>query len=129
MYTLPTFNLTFNVWHNPNLPPAAPDLTPIGQLYVNPRPQGQDSPLPMVYLRVPMGTDIRVDDTVEAAAGDNKWYSVVAVERMHRGFTNEYLVGLAFEIGDPTPPGGSAILMEDGFYILMEDGASKILLE
>jgi len=129
VYTLPTFNISINVWHDPNVPPAAPDDTYAAQLYINPRPQGQDSIGLAAYIRVPMGTDLRVNDTVEAAAGDGFYYSVWALDRMHRGFTNEYLVGAAVQIAPPVPPGTNRILMEDGFLILMEDGASFILLE
>jgi len=129
VYTLPTFNIQINVWHDPNVPPAAPDATFSAQLYVNPRPQGQDSGALAAYIRVPKGTDLRVDDTVEAAAGDAYYYLVYAVDRMHRGFTNEYLVGAAFPTAGPIPPGSNFVLMEDGSFVLMEDGASKIFLE
>lgn len=127
-FNLPTFNLTANVWRQPNEPPAAPDFTLACQLYLNPRPQGQDGGGMAVYVRVPKGSDLRSTDIVDPDGLGVWYYQVQEVEPAHLGFANEYLAGWAYQWIPPVPPGSNAILLEDGFYLLLEDG-SKILLE
>lgn len=127
-YNLPIFNLTASIWRMPNVPPAAPDFTLQAQLYLNSRPQGQDGAVTTLYLRVPKGSDLQPTDKVDPDGNGNWYYKVDEVEPAHLGFANEYLVGILEQIPPPIPPSTNRILMEDGFFILMEDG-SKILLE
>lgn len=79
---------------------------------------------PPIYLRVAIGTDLRVSDIVDVPAGAGKLYTVRWVERVHLGFSNEYFVGIVEQV--PPPP--ASLLLEDGTDLLLEDGTS-ILLE
>ena len=132
-FTLPTFNLVANIWRAATPLTDPPDVVTDAQLYLSSRVYVATSlvtpgdAVPTVTLRVPMGADLRVGDIVEVEAGDAWFYTCVWIERMHRGFPNEYFVGL-LEQGIASPAGGDAILMETGDFVLMEDG-SRILLE
>jgi len=73
-----------------------------------------------------MGTSLEVDDIVEAAAGDGWTYTVRFTDRMHRGFPNEYFMGIMEQIGS-APPGGAHILAEDGDILSAENGELLII--
>lgn len=134
-FTVPVFNLAVNLWRPPNAPPAVPTSVFAGQLYFPTRGMLDITPgdnalwNPPIYLRCPIGTDVRVNDVVEIAAGDGWIYKVRWVDRMHRGFPNEY-VGAVLEhvTAGPPPPGGGFVLLEGGDFVL-EEGGGKIVLE
>lgn len=134
-FTLPIFNCLYDLWRPPNAPPAAADFTnqPC-QFYFTPKGQfdivkgDDDTYRPPIYLRVPKGTDIQVDDVVEVEPGSGLFYTVRWVERVHLNFPNEYFVAI-IDQGVPAPPGGDAIILEIGDFILQEDGTSHILVE
>jgi hypothetical protein len=138
MFNLPTFNLTCGRWRPPNAPPALPDITFVGQLYFGSRAYLDITPgnfnewEPPIFLRVPSGTNILPHDVVEANLGDGWFYNVRFVDRVHRGFPNEYFCAV-LEQRMGTPPGppvaGGFVLMEGTGFVLMEDGVSKIVLE
>lgn len=101
MFTLPTFNLTVNVWTAPAAPPAAPTFNVACQLRgQGNRSSGQDSTLtsrPFLWLLlVPKLTDLRDGytalgaDIVECPAGSGRYYDVEAVDDVAKGFLNEY---------------------------------------
>ncbi len=118
VFSLPTFNLACGIWHGlcpahvfPPAPPAlGPDLTPLCQLYVYSRNQTENNFFssdgsPSSYnlnslLRLPPATDVRDVfnasdcDIVEVPIGSNRWYYVVTVEDVHKGFPNEYRVAM-----------------------------------
>ena len=107
-FKVPTFNLDVNVWHegtNPHTDP--PSFVTIGQLHFpeqNPFAWGRGSPAPYIfvrYLRLPAATDVRFDpgwdgpiDTVEVPAGSGRFYLVLDVDDVAKGFDNEYRVAL-----------------------------------
>ncbi len=132
-YKLPIFNLTANIWRSASSTSDPPDVVTPAQLYVYSRLVIPITPgdvavyVPTVELRVPVGTDLQVDDQVECDDGDGWFYDVRWTERVHRGFANEYFMGLMEQtvVGPPTEP---AILMESGDAILMESG-DPILME
>jgi len=132
-YRLPDFNVTANIWRAATPITDPPDVTCDAQLYLTSKVYVAASlvtpgdAVPTVQLRVPLGTDLQVSDTVECDAGDGHFYTCVWTERMHLGFANEYFIGL-LEQGIASPPGADAILLETGDYILTETGG-HILLE
>jgi len=117
-YSLPTFNLACNVWHNGGaIPPTGgPDeaLLPC-QLRYPGKGVGEIIPNPGSWqsgwkLLVPKGSDIRDPynasgrDTVECPAGSNRYYITVTVDDVGRGFANEYRMAFLMKAGTwPTP--------------------------
>jgi len=132
-YTPPVFNIMANVWRSSSSVLDPPDVVTSAQLYVNsrmviPLTPGDDAVyVPLIQLRVPMGTDLQEGDQVEAAAGDAWFYRVRWTERVHRGFPNEYFVGVMEHPGG-VPPTADSILLETGDHVLLETG-DLILLE
>jgi len=131
---LPVFNLVCDIWR----PPAGPGDTPTianqpCQLYIYSRnstpidPADNDKYQPTIQLRVPIGTDLQVGDIVEAASGDGWIYEVRFTDRMHRGFANEYFMGILEQQSSAPPPSGSHILAEDSDIISAEDGDELII--
>jgi len=125
---LPDFNIVCNIWRPPDVPTDPPTFADVPcQLYIYSRtstdikPGAYDQFQPTIMLRVPVGTDVQVDDVVEAAAGDGWLYTVRFTDRMHRGFANEYFMGILEQLSS-APPGGSHILAEDGDILSTEDG-------
>lgn len=106
-FVLPTFNLSVNLWRPPATyaadPPTdtfnaqlrAPDQT---AATVNPTSSLRAQP----QLLCAPGTDIRDTfcapggsfDTVEVPAGSGRYYSVVCVDDIAKGFTNEHRYAL-----------------------------------
>lgn len=130
---LPDFNLVCNIWRLPDAPPGPATFTNIAcQLYIYSRtstdikPTVNDTFQPTIMLRVPMGTDLLVADVVEAAAGDGWFYTVRFTDRMHRGFANEYFMGVLEQLST-APPSGSHIITEGGDNIAAESGALLII--
>lgn len=130
-FTVPNFNLSCNQWRPPNVPPDPPTDFLACQLYLNSRVAVNILPgdftryVPVLYLRVPFGTDLQVNDVIEVEAGSAWFYTVRWVERVHLGFPNEYFVGV---LEQRTPVVLGELLLEDGTPIFLEDG-TPILLE
>jgi len=134
-YRLPTFNTSCDVWHTGTPTTDPPDMSPDCQLYFNSRtnvdvdPTDDNAFNPIIWLRVPRLTDLRVDDTVECPPGSGWTYRVRWTDRVHLGFANEYFVGALEQLStSPPTPGSGFILMEDSGYVLLESG-DRILLE
>lgn len=105
----PDFNILCNVWRLPNAFPAAPDFQFSCQLYLASRGLLDITPgvpgqwVPPIYLRLPAFTDIRPVDQVECPAGTGRLYLVRWVEDLHKGFPNEYRVGVLEQTAQPFP--------------------------
>jgi hypothetical protein len=133
-FTLPQFNILFDVWREV----LGGDVVlthhnVAGQWYVNPRVLFPNVVLDPdedfnSVLRMPIGTDVREEDYVEIPPGSGWWYQIIAVERIHLGFPNEYFAASSLN-NEGAPLFHGAILMEDGSYVLMEDEVSKIGME
>lgn len=100
-FTVPTFNLTSNIWRSANPPPGIPDVVVSGNLAWGRRVssyQGLVSGLnePLMTLLLPPGTDVRSPacatgaDTVEVPAGSGRFYIVIGVDDIGKGFPNEH---------------------------------------
>lgn len=106
---LPTFNLESRLWRPPAAPPAAPTSTLMCQLYLPSRallditPGNFDAWQPPVYYRVPPFSDVRPDDVVEVPALSGRLYTIRFVEDAHKGFPNEYRVGVLEQTFQPFP--------------------------
>jgi len=111
-FTLPTFNTTCDIWHSGTPLTDPPDLSPDCQLYLNTRGLLDITPTvdtewePPVWLRVPIGTDLRRNDTVECPPGSGWVYHVRWTERVHLGFANEYFVGVIEQVSSGGGGGG-----------------------
>ncbi|MBA0087220.1 MAG: hypothetical protein HRJ53_19730 [Acidobacteria bacterium Pan2503] len=106
-FKIPTFNLTCNVWRNALAP--APYATPDLALPCNLTPGKRVfTPLsatvfafryPMELL-LPVGSDVRAmwnganQDLIEVPAGSKRFYSVLWVDDVAKGFANEYRVAV-----------------------------------
>jgi len=100
IYTVPNFNLLINFWtggHNPTLFPVDVANVP-GQRYVNSRSpmvilwHDRGTWLYPVILRLPLGVYTPVEADIWQQAGPTLgFYLVQWVERIHKGFPNEYL--------------------------------------
>ena len=97
----PTFVVPVNIWHSPNVPPAAPDITVTCNLAWGKRIAAitgleQLSGNLIMTLLLPMLTDIRSSiqgtnsDIVEAPAGSGRFYVVFDVDDIGKGFANEH---------------------------------------
>lgn len=104
-FTLPTFNLMCNIYTPPftggpprvavacNLAWSRRISMPSGQALVGVEPM-------VMTLLLPAGTDIRVGaqgvafDIVEVPAGTGRWYNVLQVDDIGKGFLNEHRAAL-----------------------------------
>lgn len=98
-YILPNFNLTVNVWHSPNVPPAAPDLSPVANLCFGRRVGATIgvSGFAEMQLLLPAFTDLRwsvhniaASDIIEVPAGSGRFYQLLCCDDMGKGFPNEH---------------------------------------
>lgn len=100
-FSVPTFNLTCNIWRNASGPPAAPDVTENCNLAWGKRSsslQGIQDPAgePFMTLLLPVSTDIRSskcgagNDWVEVPAGSGRFYEAIGVDDIGKGFSNEH---------------------------------------
>lgn len=102
-FTLPTFNIDVHIWNPPTVPPAAPSLTVRGNLAwgkrVFPGLVGTSSYQEHgMTLLLPAGTDVQTAvqnnlnaySVVEAPAGSGRFYIVVFVDDLGKGFDNEH---------------------------------------
>lgn len=110
-FRLPTFNLTANIWRYPSTMRnyATPDvvtlcnLTPGRRSFLGITTPSITTPAPRLLMELlcPALTDIRPSlnvnpswDLVEVPAGTFRWYSVVAVDDIGKGFANEHRIAL-----------------------------------
>jgi hypothetical protein len=104
-FTVPTFNLSANVWHAPNTPPSAPDATVACNLAFGRRTssyQGLYSSTnePIMSLLLNPSEDIRGPqcvagaDVVEVPAGSGRIYQIIGVDDIGKGFANEHRAAL-----------------------------------
>ena len=100
-YTLPTFNLTCNIWRPTAPPPAPPAVVSVCNLAYGRRVQISElsNPPAAMSLLLPAGTDIRDfwcagvgGDYVEVPAGSGRFYIVGGVDDVAKGFANEHRV-------------------------------------
>jgi hypothetical protein len=119
-FILPAFNLSVNIWRSSagQPPVGAPDVVTIGNLAMGRRVQvgsigGTTSlgvPFYGMSLLVPALTDVRADpyftsaDTVEVPAGSGRWYYVVFVDDIGKGFANEHRAAQLVQYLRPTWP-------------------------
>lgn len=100
-FSLPVFNLVVNVWRAAAGPPAPPALTVKGNLAWGRRVFGGGtvftlSGVPGMTLLLPLGADVRSqaeglgNDIVEVPAGTGRFYTVVFVDDVGRGFGNQH---------------------------------------
>jgi hypothetical protein len=111
-FTLPTFNLSANVWVNANLPNASPPdvMGVMVQLYINTRglldvtPNAWDTWVPPVWVRIAIAGFDDTYNIFEVPGGSAKYYRVRWRDVIHKGFPNEYGAYLCEQvINDGTP--------------------------
>jgi hypothetical protein len=113
MYTLPSFPLTCNIWHDPTVPPLdLPDVVSTcnlawGKRVAVPSTGGTGSigvPLMTMTLLLPPRTDLRGDpfllacDIVEVPASSGRLYRVAFVDDIGKGFANEHRAGILAQV-------------------------------
>jgi hypothetical protein len=125
-YRLPTFNLTCNIWtgNGPILYPTIPaghhrlavscQLTygrRVTSTTPGPPEVGPNATEMQMCLQVPKLTDIRGPqdvggpDIVEVPAGSSRWYTVLGVDDIGKGFANEHRTAVIGAIPNTwTPP-------------------------
>lgn len=120
-FTAPQFNLTVNLWRwatwNNTVPPGvAPDAVVMAQLRLYKTAFIMSSGA-VAFIRValclPMRTDVRGSlgwftalnqpDLVEAPAGTGRYYVVLGVDDVARGFANEYRIASLRQQACPVP--------------------------
>lgn len=107
-YTIPTFNLTVNIWHPPQVTPpiGLPQVVVLGNLTPGKRHQwGTTLVGGYTYILLPALTDIRITGVAEIPAGSGRYYKIGGVEDLGKGFPNEhrYAVILADYVNWPVP--------------------------
>jgi hypothetical protein len=121
-YQLPQFPLTINVWRNATGVINPPDVVTQGNL--TPGKRTFESfvvgvfgviPRPLVYVLFPPLTDVRPTtggfaqgDILECPAGSGRYYGVLWVEDVGKGFANEHRMAAVMPgyngVGALTPP-------------------------
>ncbi len=119
-YSIPTFNLTCNIWRFQPPPPGGPPaLSPdcnlaVGRRVSIPTVEGDlTTAYGSMTLLLPKGTDIRdascvaslAGDLVEVPAGSGRFYFVAYVDDVGKGFLNEHryaYISKACQASDPT---------------------------
>lgn len=99
----PTFNLVCGIWTGPILipPMVPPRLTSICQLRFYKTGQTVAATGPgkgVMSILLPAGTDVRPSigfglfggDVIECPLGSGRWYAVLTVDDVAKGFPNEY---------------------------------------
>lgn len=128
-FQAPVFNVTVNVWRPPAIPGDPPTFTYLAQLYIYSRGSTDITPTdvltyqPRVDLRLAKGTDIEVNDVVEADENSGWFYLVRWHDRMHLGFSNEYTVAVLEQQTTGPPSATGLIIQENNDNIAMETGA------
>jgi hypothetical protein len=108
-FTVPEFPLLCNIWAGPNPPTGVPRLTAACNLgmgrRIMPAAPSEDvfnAPHMLAQLLLPAGTDIRdascspatSGDVVEVPAGSGRFYYVLGVDDLGKGFPNEHRFAL-----------------------------------
>lgn len=105
----PDFNIQCNMYRLPDVYPGTPTDTFDCQLYLASRgildvtPGDPAAWVPPIYLRLPALTDIRPADQIECPIGTGRLYLIRWVEDMHKGFVNEYRIGILEQTVQPFP--------------------------
>jgi hypothetical protein len=107
MFTLPTFNLTCNIWNGTNPLSQPPDVISVCNLAFGRRTAAKDesdtggiSSGYYMYLLLPAGTDIRAEgvgltsSAVECPAASGRYYHTYWVDDSGKGFPNEHRVAV-----------------------------------
>lgn len=121
-YRLPTFNLTAKIWTGPQgvLPPAgAPRLTAACALWIYKTgmllsPLQTAGTIVVVCIKWPAGTDVRPlygfngglvmsGDVVELPALSGRFYEIISVDDVARGYANQYRISFAKQRQSPIP--------------------------
>jgi len=112
-YALPTFNLACNLWHVPHPVTNPPDVISPCNLTPGQRIADQNASVtqPCMYLLLPKLTDIRCqyegvgggDDLCEVPAGSGRYYTVIYVDDIGKGFANEHRFALIAMYKAPAP--------------------------
>lgn len=122
-FRVPAFNLVYNVWSRADVPAGPIDPLTLGppratDLECQLRAAGkqstaQDEQTYWVFswaLLAPPAADLRDSfnsggpDLVELPAGSGRWYTVVAVDDVAKGFPNEYRIAFIMKNAPwPTP--------------------------
>lgn len=112
-YTLPTFNLSVNIWRFASITPpvitAPPDVVTVGNLNPGKRVYGQVAEGFPMYLLLPKLTDVRWSgqggnqDWIEVPAGSGRWYETIFVDDVGKGFPNEHRLAIIIQV-DATWP-------------------------
>lgn len=100
-FSVPNFNITCNIWHPANVPPSAPDSTEDCNLAWGKRVSSYQGVIstpnePIMTLLLPPATDIRGPqcaggaDVVEVPSGSGRFYTVLGVDDIGKGFANEH---------------------------------------
>jgi len=118
-FTVPTFNLSVQIYTGP-WPVTSPRLTVMGNLAYGRRVQqvrvtdvgNQESYGGQETLLLPPLTDIRdggngQQDYVQIPAASGRWYVVMLVEDVAKGFSNEYRAATVGKIWQGINGGGS----------------------
>jgi hypothetical protein len=114
-FSVPEMPLAVNIWHNltdPDPPLGVPDLVTVGNLGQGRRNVGylagddsNDYYVVHPQLLLPLGTDIRdlscsvIADVVEVPAGTGRFYLVLYVDDMGKGFSNEHRFAVLQKLG------------------------------
>jgi hypothetical protein len=117
MYRVPAFPLTVNVWRAATGTGNPPDVVTVGNLAWGQR-KTTSTGIPLdsypdqllSYLLIPPLTDIRDSyspggaDVVEVPAGSLRYYQVVQVDDVGKGFPNEFRFAVIFKLAPwPSP--------------------------
>lgn len=108
-----TAPIVVNIWRYASPPPAAPVSTTAANLMMGLRRsnitliESVAAFSSFLYLCVAKGYDIRGwwdgsgGDYVEAPAGTNRYYQVMAVDDVGKGFSNEYRIAFMQQVTQP----------------------------
>lgn len=117
-FIVPNFNLPVNIWRFGSVIPGPPTLTTIGNLAWGRRQSaitGAENPQGnlLMTLLLPPGTDVRAaaqslnSDVAEVPAGTGRYYHVMDVDDIGKGFPNEHRAATLLATDDfgqwPTP--------------------------
>lgn len=103
------FNISTAIYRTPDVYPGSPTFLTPCQLYLSSRgmlditPGSDNDWVPPIYLRVPALFDLRPGDIAECPEETGRLYRVRWVEDMHKGFPNEYRVGILEQTVQPFP--------------------------
>jgi len=104
-YVIPEMPLEYNLWRSGNAPPAAPDVTRFCNLAMGRRVSSYQGVIsfptePIMSLLVLAGEDIRgpqcgaPDVVIEVPANTGRFYQILGVDDIGKGFLNEHRVAL-----------------------------------